>query len=282
MKKNAIVKSKIHTMKTSESIKQEVKNKYASIAESNVHAEKRGCCGSTCGCGETEYTVISDSYEKLAGYDPKADLGLGCGLPTEFAHISKGDTVVDLGSGAGNDCFVAAALTGEQGKVIGIDMTEKMIALAQSNAQRRGVNNAQFILGDIETIPLGEAIADVVVSNCVLNLVPDKKKAFGEIYRILKPGGHFSISDIVTRGNLPGNIKEDAEAYAGCVGGALDIAEYLGYINQAGFRKVKIQKEKRIDLPEEILNRFLTQEEQNKYFVMGNGIFSVTVYAEKP
>jgi ubiquinone/menaquinone biosynthesis C-methylase UbiE len=218
----------------------------------------------------------------LDGYVPDADLGLGCGLPTQFAEIKKGDTVVDLGSGAGNDCFVARAITGESGKVIGIDMTEAMIDKARENAEKLGFNNVEFRFGDIEKIPLTADSADVVVSNCVLNLVPDKRKAFQEIFRILKPNGHFSISDVVLVGKLPESLREASEMYVGCVSGALQKSEYLDIINRSGFVNCKVQKEKLITLPDDILADYLTVKQIEDYKNSGVGIYSITVYAEKP
>lgn len=268
-------------METSEKLKQLVKEKYSEIAQQGKEQNQAACCGSSCGSEEV-YNIMSDNYEKLEGYNPDADLGLGCGLPTEFALIKKGDTVVDLGSGAGNDCFIARAIAGETGKVIGIDFTEAMIGKARENAEKLGYNNVEFRFGDIEKIPLSADHADVVVSNCVLNLVPDKEKAFSEIFRILKPNGHFSVSDIVLTGELPGSLKKVAEMYAGCVTGAVPKGEYLRIIEKAGFSNIKIQKEKEIIIPADILSRYLSPEEINGYKESKVGIFSITVYAEKP
>ncbi|MEO0331343.1 MAG: arsenite methyltransferase, partial [Bacteroidota bacterium] len=211
-----------------------------------------------------------------------ADLGLGCGLPTQFAKIQQGDTVIDLGSGAGNDCFVARHETGSEGKVIGIDFTPTMIKKARINAEKLGYNNVEFREGDIDDMPVNEDVADVIVSNCVLNLVPNKKKVIGEIYRVLKPGGHFSISDIVLIGDLPDDLRQDAEMYAGCVAGAIQKEEYLQFIVDQGFQNVKIQKEKPIDIPTDILSRYLSQGEAASFNHNRTGIFSITVYAEKP
>jgi SAM-dependent methyltransferase len=225
---------------------------------------------------------MTDDYSDLEGYNAEADLGLGCGLPTEYAKIKTGDTVVDLGSGAGNDAFIARHVTGENGKVIGIDFTPAMIAKARHNAEVRGFNNVEFRQGDIDDIPLTSNKADVVVSNCVLNLVPNKHKVFSEIYRILKPGGHFSISDIVLEGELPGKWKKVAELYAGCVSGAIQRSEYLSIIREAGFENITLQKEKAIVLPDEVLSSYLSDEEIIQYKQSGIDIQSITVYAEKP
>ena len=218
----------------------------------------------------------------LKGYVAAADLGLGCGLPTEFAKIKEGDTVVDLGSGAGNDCFIARSIVGDRGKVIGIDFTEKMIEKAKGNAEKLQYRNVEFRLGDIENIPLAGGIADVVVSNCVLNLVPDKNQAFTEIFRILKKGGHFSVSDIVLGGDLPEGLQKSAEMYVGCVSGAIQKEDYLSIIERAGFHNVHVQKEKRISLPEEIINQYLSSDQAAEFSKGNTGIYSVTVYAEKP
>lgn len=274
---------KQNTMETAEQLKQLVKEKYSEIAEQDRELNASSCCGATSSCcGTMDYTIMADDYTQLKGYAVDADLGLGCGLPTEHAHIKSGDTVVDLGSGAGNDAFVARSVVGEKGKVIGIDFTEKMIEKARNNADKLGYNNVEFRQGDIEKMPLTANVADVVVSNCVMNLVPDKKKAFSETFRILKPGGHFSISDIVLRGELPEGLRKNAEMYAGCVSGAIQEVDYLLTIKDAGFTKLQIQKEKKITIPDEILMNYLSQQEFESYKSGDMGIYSITVYAEKP
>ncbi len=269
-------------MKSDQEIKQMVKEKYGAIAEQSKEKNQSSCCGSTCGCSDVEFSVMAEDYQKLPGYVPDADLALGCGLPTEFARIKPGDTVVDLGSGAGNDCFVARSIAGETGRVIGIDMTDAMIDKAKANALKLGFTNVEFRLGDIENIPIEDNTADVVVSNCVMNLVPDKKKAFAETIRILKRGGHFSISDIVLQGNLPKDLRDEAALYAGCISGAVQREEYLDTIRQAGFTNITIQKDRKIDIPNEILARHLTLEQLREFKRERIGIFSVTVYADKP
>jgi arsenite methyltransferase len=268
-------------MENSEKLKELVREKYSEIALQNKENNMASCCGAG-GCSTEVYNIMSDDYTQLAGYHPEADLGLGCGIPTAFAHMKAGDTVVDLGSGAGNDCFVARSFTGELGKVIGIDMTEAMIQKARENAEKLGFNNVEFRLGEIEKIPMTADKADVVVSNCVLNLVPDKSKAFQEIYRILKPKGHFSISDVVLAGNLPANLREASEMYAGCVAGAIQKEEYLNIIKEMGFENIQIQKEKVITLPDDILAAYLTADEISSFRKSETGILSITVYAEKP
>jgi arsenite methyltransferase len=266
---------------TSEQLKELVKEKYGQIALQSKDTNASSCCGAT-GCSTIDYTVMADDYTKLEGYVSDADLGLGCGLPTEFAKIKEGDTVVDLGSGAGNDAFVARSIAGEKGSVIGIDFTEKMIELAKINAEKLGYKNVEFRQGDIENMPLAGNIADVVVSNCVLNLVPNKKQAFAETFRILKKGGHFSVSDIVLVGDLPEGLQKSAEMYAGCVSGAIQKDEYLSIIQQTGFSEITIQKEKRIILPDDILKDYLSVEQMKEFNSGKAGIFSITVLAEKP
>ena len=265
-----------------ENAKEIVKEKYSEIAHQSKGQNESSCCGSA-GCGSgVDYTIFSESYDKLEGYNPDADLGLGCGIPTEFAHIKAGDTVIDLGSGAGNDCFVARALVGEKGKVIGIDMTEAMIEKARLNTEKLGYTNVEFRLGDIEKMPVTADKADVVISNCVLNLVPDKNKAFAEIFRVLKPGGHLSISDVVLEGNLPEKLQQAAEMYAGCVSGAIQKEDYLKIIADKGFKNTTVQKEKAISVPDEILLNYLSRQELADFKETGAGIFSITVYAAKP
>lgn len=267
-------------MQNNEEIKEMVKQKYSEIALQDQAVNAASCCGSGA-CSTEVYHIMNDEYEHLDGYHAAADLKLGCGLPTEFAKIRKGDTVVDLGSGAGNDCFVARHETGENGKVIGIDFTEAMIEKARANAEKLGYNNVEFRYGDIEKIPVSANVADVVVSNCVMNLVPDKPKAFGEVYRILKNGGHFSISDIVLTGELPANIKNAAEMYAGCVASAIAKDDYLQIIQNTGFKNITLQKEKLIVVPDDILKNYLNDEEIAIYHSNKNIIYSITVYAEK-
>ncbi len=268
-------------METNEKLKQLVKEKYSDIALQSKEQNQASCCGSGC-CSDEVYNIMNDDYAGLEGYNADADLGLGCGLPTEFALIKRGDTVVDLGSGAGNDCFVARAITGEGGKVIGVDFTEAMIEKARANAEKLGFTNVEFRYGDIEKIPLSANRANVVVSNCVLNLVPNKEQAFKEVFRILKTNGHFSVSDVVLIGELPENLKKASEMYAGCVAGAIQKDKYLKIIEEAGFVNVKIQKEKVIIIPDDILSNYLSAQEMNAYKNSKTGIFSITVYADKP
>jgi SAM-dependent methyltransferase len=268
-------------MPTEQELKQIVKDKYSEIALQDADTNKASCCGAG-GCSTEVYNIMSDDYTQMEGYNPDADLGLGCGLPTQFAKIKKGDTVVDLGSGAGNDCFIARHETGESGKVIGIDFTPAMIAKARANADKLGFNNVEFRQGDIEEMPVGGNVADVVVSNCVLNLVPNKDGVFREIFRVLKPGGHFSISDVVLVGALPEGLRKDAEMYAGCVSGAIQKEVYLELIHANGFVNVTVQKEKPIVIPDDILVNYLSAEEIATFKSGATGIFSITVFAQKP
>ena len=268
-------------MQSSEQLKSLVQQKYSEIALQEKEVNQASCCGAG-GCSTEVYNIMSDDYTTLGGYNPDADLGLGCGLPTQFAKIKKGDTVVDLGSGAGNDCFIARAETGETGRVIGIDFTPAMVDKARANAAKLGYNNVEFLQGDIENMPLSDNVADVIVSNCVLNLVPNKDAVFQEIFRTLKPGGHFSISDIVLVGKLPEALQKDAEMYAGCVAGAIQKDAYLELIHQNGFNWVTIQKQKAIVIPDDILKNYLNDAELAQFKSGQTGIFSITVFAKKP
>ncbi len=267
-------------METQDNVKEMVRQKYSEIALQDKETNAASCCGSGC-CSTEVYNIMAESYDQLEGYNPDADLGLGCGLPTQFAKIKKGDVVIDLGSGAGNDAFIARHETGETGKVIGIDFTPAMIDRARQNAEVRGFNNVEFRQGDIESMPVTANTANVIVSNCVLNLVPNKDGVIKEIFRVLKPGGHFSISDIVLEGELPNQIQEAAEMYAGCIAGAIQKQVYLELIKNNGFTDITIQKDKAIIVPNDILSQYLTAEQIAVFKQSGTGIRSITVYAEK-
>jgi len=222
--------------------KQIVKKHYSKIAAGG------GCCSCSCGNqSENEQIAKSIGYSdeeiKSAGV---ANLGLGCGNPTGMGEIKEGETVLDLGSGAGFDCFLAAAKVGKKGKVIGVDMTEEMIARARENAKKQGYDNVEFKLGDIENLPIDDNSIDVVISNCVVNLAPDKSKVFKEVYRVLKKGGRMYISDIVLLDNLTKEQKENEELLAGCVGGALLKDDYLKIIKDAGFNVRILSEDKDI------------------------------------
>jgi SAM-dependent methyltransferase len=261
--------------------KELVKETYAEIAHQSKEHNAASCCGAG-GCSTIDYAIFAEDYTALKGYHKDADLGLGCGVPTEFAQIKPGDTVLDLGSGAGNDCFIARAITGESGKVIGLDMTPSMIEKARNNADALNFNNVEFRLGDIEHMPITANRIDVIISNCVLNLVPDKAQAFSEMYRVLKPGGHFSVSDIVLHGNLPAEIQGAAEMYAGCVSGAIQKYEYLSMLEKVGFIDVEVQKEKSIVLPDDILSEYMSAEKIAEFRASDAKILSITVYGKKP
>lgn len=271
-----------------EKLKAAVRERYTQIVKSNVTG-----CG--CGCGtslKTEeaeccsdplvgYTIPLEEYKDLKGYVADADLGLGCGVPTRFAAMKPGDTVLDLGSGAGNDVFVARAEVGAEGFVIGVDMTTEMINKAVENQNKLGYKNVEFRLGEIENLPVENDSIDVVISNCVLNLVPDKQKAFSEMYRVIKPNGHFCISDIVLIGKLPKGLEESAAMYAGCISGAMQQEEYIAAVSNAGFSNVEIKKSSEIVLPENLLNTYLSAEELAEYKINKLGIYSITVTGNK-
>ena len=268
-------------MNNDSALKDLVKEKYSQIATQSKEQNSASCCGAT-GCATDAYTIMSDDYSSLEGYNPDADLGLGCGIPTQYAKISEGNTVIDLCSGAGNDAFVARRQSGESGKVIGIDFSEAMIEKARANVSRLGFNNIEFRQGDIEKIPVAGNTADVVLSNCVLNLVPNKKQVFSEVFRVLKSRGHFSISDIVLVGQLPDKLKSAAEMYAGCVSGAIQKDDYLKLVHEAGFVNISLLKEKKIIIPDDILLQYITEAELKEMKQTDLGIYSITLYAEKP
>lgn len=224
---------------------------------------------------------MSEDYSRLNGYEPDADLGVGCGLPTRYAGIKPGDTVIDLGSGAGNDCFIARAETGADGKVIGIDFSPQMLAKARANAAKRGYDNVEFREGDIENMPVGNDTADVVVSNCVLNLLPRKDRIFKEIRRVLKPGGHFCVSDVVLQGIFPKEFTDNAAMYAGCIASAIQQEDYLTEIRKAGFTDIRIERTKKIVIPDEVLQAYLDADTIQKYKAGNVGIYSITVTGQK-
>ncbi len=267
-------------MESINKLKKIVKEKYGKIAAEKNDKSKSttSCCGTS---DIPDYSVFNDDYSQLTGYVKDADLNLGCGLPTEYADIKKGDTVLDLGSGAGNDVFVARQLVGETGKVIGLDFTEEMVEKANINNEKLRYKNVEFKLGDIEQMPVEDNSIDVIISNCVLNLVPDKQKAFTEIYRTLKPGAHFCVSDIVVNGTLNEELRKSAEMYAGCVSGAISEEEYIGKIKEQGFKNIQIKKRKKIEIPENILREFLDEDGLNSYKNNIEGIYSITVTADK-
>lgn len=265
-------------MKNENELKEIVRQKYGSIAA----GAESSCCGPGGGCGCSGADVdFSEGYDGLSGYDAGADLGLGCGLPTEWAGIESGQTVLDLGSGAGNDAFVARSLVGARGRVIGVDMVPGMVERARANAERLQADNIEFRHGEIEQLPLEEKSVDVAVSNCVLNLVPDKARAFAEVFRVLRPGGHFCISDIVLEGVLPAGLAEAAALYSGCVSGAVPRDDYLATIRAAGFQDVVVRTQRRLELPESLLREHLDADQFASFNESGIGIFSVTVVGRR-
>jgi SAM-dependent methyltransferase len=266
-------------MNTPDDVKTTVREKYAAIARSKEQGEGSCCCGSP--GEELEVTMIGDDYDGVEGYVADADMQLGCGVPTDLAGISAGDAVLDLGSGAGLDAFTARHIVGPEGRVVGVDMTPEMIRKARDNASSLGFDNVSFVEGDIENLPLDDAQFDVVISNCVLNLVPDKATAFSEMYRMLKPGKHFCVSDIVVQGTLPDAVRRSAEMYAGCVGGAIEEEEYVSTLHDAGFTDVDIVRRKTIEVPDEALLKRASEEEVAA-FRDGGAIRSITVRGTRP
>jgi arsenite methyltransferase len=222
-------------------IKEKVKERYGRIAERNSTCclPLSSCCGSTDPAKNISKS-IGYSEEELKAVPEGANLGLGCGNPVALASLRKGETVLDLGSGAGFDCFLAANIVGKEGKVIGVDMTPEMVDKARENAKKGNYTNVEFRLGEIEKLPVPDHSVDVVISNCVVNLSPDKARVFQEVFRVLRPGGRVMISDIVLLSELPAVIKESVEAYVGCVSGALMKDDYLQGIRDAGFRDVRV------------------------------------------
>jgi len=235
----------------SEEIKEYVKERYSRVAKRAEAEAAPSCCDTNtpaCGCGTTK-----DAYAQGIGYSreeiddlPDTVVGAcaGCGNPTALAGLNEGEVVLDLGSGGGIDVFLAAKRVGPSGKAIGVDMTQDMIDLARKNAEKMGLGNVAFRLGDIEDLPVGDETVDVIISNCVINLAPDKDRVFSEAFRVLKPGGRITVSDIVTDGGLPEVVKDNLDAWAECVAGALDEEEYLGKIRNAGFEDVNIQSKR--------------------------------------
>jgi arsenite methyltransferase len=244
-------------MKTNSEIKEAVKEKYAQIVKGEIIqiTPKSSCCGSgsknsnsSC-CSGTDFVNMTLDYNDAdrTAIPEGADLGLGCGTPTAFAEFKEGMTVLDLGSGAGIDCFIASKYVGPKGKVIGVDMTEVMVQKANENKAKVKAANVEFRLGDIENLPVQNDTVDRVISNCVINLVPDKEIAFKEIHRVLKPGGRFTVSDIVVDGEITDKERQDASLWAGCISGALKRKEYLAIIEQKGFKDITIVSEKQYD-----------------------------------
>ena len=275
----------------SQKLKDLVRKKYSEIAEKSDRGDVPDCCGPA-GCCETAtgnqtvsgtcFDIMAESYEGLAGHLPDADLSLGCGLPVDFADLKPGQSVLDLGSGAGNDIFIARSIVGDKGRLTGLDFSEAMTRKAGANAEKMGYDNIYFITGDIEDMPLETGGFDVVLSNCVLNLVPDKKSAFSEIFRVLKSGGLFSISDIVLEGSIPESIQEAAEAYVGCVSGAMQKEEYLEIVRAGGFPDVTIRKEREIVIPQEWFVQLLGEQQTTTLDTLSFRVLSITLNGKKP
>ncbi|HMR34016.1 MAG TPA: arsenite methyltransferase [Geminicoccaceae bacterium] len=267
-------------MRGEDEIRTMVRERYAAIAR-----EAGSCCGPSC-CGSEMapdgLDVIGDAYAGVEGRMAEADLSLGCGVPTRHAALKPGETVLDLGSGAGNDVFIARREVGSAGRVIGVDMTPDMIARAWANAAKLGCDNVEFRLGEIEHLPVDPASVDVVISNCVLNLLPDKAPAFAEMFRVLRPGGRFCVSDIVATGELPGPVREAAGLYVGCIAGALPRREYLGLIEAAGFDGVQITESKAIDLPDDALAPHMDAAAISAFRAAGTTLQSITVLGTRP
>jgi SAM-dependent methyltransferase len=279
-----------------EEIKKVVRKNYADIAKQNT-----SCCGpqvpvnptkasSCCGSPPTASDMskkMGYSEEELSKLPEGANLGLGCGNPVALAALKEGDTYVDLGSGAGIDCFLAADKVGKSGKVIGVDMTPEMIDRARENAKKAGIENVEFRLGEIEHLPVADNSVDVITSNCVINLSPDKKAVFNDAYRVLKPGGKVLISDIVLLKELPEAVLQSVEAYVGCVSGALPKDEYLNLVKEAGFENVEVVSENSAGdiwvndpLALSIIEQLgITMEEAKE---MGKSIVSLKFSAVKP
>ena len=230
-----------------EKIKEHVKKRYSEMAKAECSSCSSGCCSSSSCCSSPPKYVawkVGYSPDDLESVPEDSVLGLGCGNPVALASLKEGETVLDLGSGGGIDVFLAAKKVGPTGKVIGVDMTEAMVKKAKDIASKHGYKNVEFRLGEIESLPVEDETVDVIISNCVINLAPDKLKVFQEAYRVLKPNGRFMVSDLVTEGELPEAVRNSCDAWAGCVAGALEKGEYLDKIKQAGFQNVKVVSQK--------------------------------------
>ncbi|MCL5438650.1 MAG: arsenite methyltransferase [Patescibacteria group bacterium] len=263
-------------------IKKIVRDNYGKVAKQNS-----SCCG---GCSPTQDISQKIGYtkEELTAVPKGANLGLGCGNPVALASLKEGETVLDLGSGAGFDCFLAANKVGKKGKVIGVDMTPEMIEKAKHNAQMGNYQNVEFKLGDIEHLPIDDNFIDIIISNCVINLSPDKKNVFSETFRVLKPGGRLMISDIVLLKRLPDSIRSSIEAYVGCIAGAVEKKDYLAFIKEAGFHDVKIIAQNTIPINSMVNNPAVKaimknlKMPQEQFQKLATSIASVRVFGIKP
>jgi arsenite methyltransferase len=274
-------------VKDQENIKKAVQERYGKIAE-----EASSCCGpkSSCGCGSSSSRDVSASIgysgEQMQSVPSDANLGLGCGNPVAIASLKPGETVLDLGSGAGFDCFLAANQVGKNGKIIGVDMTPAMISKARQNAKKGEYTNVEFRLGEIENLPAADNSVDVIISNCVINLAPDKAKVFAEAYRVLKPGGRFMISDLVVLKELPEVIRESVQAYVGCIAGALLKDDYLKTVEKTGYKNIKVISEKTYPigdyLDDPMIQSFLKQFGNDEAKEAAASVVSITLTGIKP
>ena len=264
------------TLIDSEKIREEVRNTYGKIARSEQNgcctADSVGCCGSERPSG-TAADKLGYSPEEIAASPEGADLGLGCGNPQAIASLKPGETVLDLGSGAGFDCFLAARSVGPSGRVLGVDMTPDMLAKARSNALKAGINNVEFRLGEIEALPIGDNSVDVIISNCVINLSPDKPRVFRETFRVLKPGGRIAVADIVRSAELPPELAANLAAHCGCVAGAASVDELETMLRHAGFTKIHVRPK---DASREFIRSWIPGRNAADYVV------SATIEAVKP
>jgi arsenite methyltransferase len=261
--------------RSADALKSTVRAKYAALA-----TDDDSCCGASEG-GETGLDVdMSEDYADAIATD--ADLDLGCGRPTDHADLQPGERVLDLGSGAGMDAFVARRDVGPEGHIHGVDLAEEMVEKARANADTMGYDNVTFEVGDIEDLPVERSAFDVILSNCVLNLVPDKRAAFAQMHRALRPGGRFSVSDIVHDGTLPSGLREAAELHVGCVAGAMERDAYLGRLREVGFTDVRVATEKAISLPDELLIEHLDDDQVADFRASNAALQSVTVVGRRP
>ena len=251
---------------SSEVVREEVRRRYGATASG------KSACADDC-CTSTDATVLGYSADDAAAAPEAANLGLGCGNPLAIASLRTGQVVLDLGSGAGFDCFLAARAVGESGKVIGIDMTHEMLTKARYNADKNGFTNVEFTLGEIEALPVADNSVDVIISNCVINLSPEKQRVFNEAFRVLKPGGRLAVADMVATAPLPDDIKSDWAAYTGCMSGASQITELEGMLQASGFKDVKIAPK---DSSRSFIREWLPGKRIEDYLV------SATIEAAKP
>ena len=273
-------------------IKKHVRDRYARAAKTGS-----SCCGSVsspCCGGQSDVSqgqasqMVGYSPEELAAVPEDANLGLGCGNPTALAGLKAGETVLDLGSGAGIDCFLAAKKVGPSGRVIGVDMTAEMIDRARENARKNGIANVEFRLGEIENLPVADGTVDVILSNCVINLSTDKPRVFREAFRVLRPGGRMMVSDLALKKPLPKAIRDSVEAYVACIAGAMVKDEYLGAIRDAGFKDVETVSEKTFpaelvlddSLAPEIVKKLKIPQKELKEHI--SSVLSLNVSASKP